>query len=154
MQRESEDEAWRAIVENYGDRPELDDEPPAGTATDPASGPASGAAGEEGPQERLERLFRPLPQPAQPDAAAADDPEDRFEPPTPPPVPKAPPDRLAAWTGLFGAPTVLLVCLVVGISLPAWLGYLLVAAFIGGFIYLVVQLPAGPADPWDDGARL
>ena len=75
-------------------------------------------------------------------------------PPPPPPLPRLPPDRLVAWSGLFGSPTVLLVCLVVGISLPPWLGYLLVASFIGGFVYLVVQMPRDPADPWDDGARL
>ena len=76
-------------------------------------------------------------------------------PPTPPPLPKLPPDRLLAWVGLFGSPTVLLVCLVLNVYLPPWLGYLLIASFIGGFIYLVVKMPhSTDIDPWDDGARL
>ena len=76
-------------------------------------------------------------------------------PPPPPPLPSVPPDRLLAWSGLFGSPTVLLVCLVLGVHLAPWLGYLLVASFIGGFVYLVVQDAARPGlDPWDDGARL
>ena len=41
-----------------------------------------------------------------------------------------------------------------GVSLPVWLGYLLVVAFVGGFLYLVTRMPRGPRDPADDGARL
>jgi hypothetical protein len=121
VQPDNEDEAWRAIVENYGERPTVDaDEPHA----------------------------EPSPEPSpEPD-------EERFVPPPPPPVPRSTPDRLAAWCGLFGAPLVLLVALVLGVSLPVWLGYVLVAWFVGGFLYLVVQMPSGPRDPGDDGARL
>jgi hypothetical protein len=142
VQRDSEEDAWRAIVDNYGDRVELDDEQAADAPAQPA-------------QERgIERLFRPLPQPEEAVEDLRDDAGDRFVPPTPPPLPKLPPDRLVAWSGLFGSPTVLLVCLVLGVHLDPWLGYLLVASFIGGFLYLVVKMPRGPADPWDDGARL
>lgn len=144
MQRDSDEEAWRAIVENYGDRVELDDEPPAEQPAAPTGRP------------ELERLFRGLPEAeqARSQEAEAHDPADEFVPPTPPPLPKLPPDRLVAWSGLFGSPSVLLVCLVLGVHLPSWLGYLLVASFIGGFVYLVTQMPRGPVDPWDDGARL
>jgi hypothetical protein len=98
-------------------------------------------------------LFR-LVQPGAPRQEVPDEVDEEFVPPTPPPLPKLPPDRLAAWAGLFGSPLVLLVCLILGIGIPHWAGYLLVAAFIGGFVYLVVKMPRGPADPWDDGARL
>jgi hypothetical protein len=128
VQPDNEDEAWRAIVENYGDRPDLD----------PADAPPE-AAREEPP-------VAPVPAPT------ADD--ERFVPPPPPPVPRSSPDRLAAWAGLFGAPLVLLVALVLNVSLPTWAGYVLVAWFVGGFLYLVVQMPSGPRDPGDDGARL
>jgi hypothetical protein len=64
------------------------------------------------------------------------------------------PDRLVAWAGLFGSPAVLLTALVLGLHLPPWIGYLLVAWFIAGFVYLVVKMPSGPRDPGDDGARL
>jgi Flp pilus assembly protein protease CpaA len=49
---------------------------------------------------------------------------------------------------------VLLTALVLGIGLPSLVGYALVASFIGGFVYLVVQMPRGPHDPFDDGARI
>jgi hypothetical protein len=127
--RSNEDEAWRAIVENYGDRAELDaDEVPAPEpAPDANVVPAELAGVHE---------------------------EDRFVPPPPPPLPHVPRDRLIAWAGLFGSPTVLLTALVLGIELPSLIGYLLVAAFIGGFVYLVLQMPRGPHDPFDNGARL
>jgi hypothetical protein len=128
VQPDSEDDAWRSIVENYGDRADL------------------------GPEEAPEPVPEPVREPAGDDTEAAD--EERYVPPPPPPLPHVTPDRLAAWSGVFGAPTVLLVALLVGIHLPAWLGYLLVASFVGGFVYLVVQMPRGPRDPGDDGARL
>ena len=129
MPRSNEDEAWRAIVENYGDRAELD--------------PAEVPAPEPAPD--------PFAVPAE--LTAAFD-EERFVPPPPPPLPSVPRDRMLAWIGLFGSPTVLLTALVLGIGLPSLLGYLLVGAFIGGFVYLVVQMPRGPHDPYDDGARI
>jgi hypothetical protein len=140
VQRDGDEDAWRAIVENYGERVELDDEPPADPPADPPA------------EQRLERLFTALPQPRVDEVE--DDPDD-FVPPIPPPLPKLPPDRLLAWLGLFGSPSVLLVCVVLGVHLPPWLGYLLVASFIGGFVYLVVKMPhRDDIDPWDDGARL
>lgn len=123
---QDDDDAWRSIVENYGDRPEVE----------------------------------PLPDPERPPAPAAyaveDEPwdDDRFVPPPPPPLPHPPPVRLAAWLGLFGAPTVLLVALVLQRTLPELLGYALIAWFVGGFTYLVLHMQHGPRDPGDDGARL
>jgi len=146
VQRDSEEDAWRAIVENYGDRPEIDD---AAAAEQSASRPPAGeiwavdADDHEDPDDDPD---------ADLDLGRADD--ERFVPPPPPPLPRLPPDRLLAWSGVFGSPAVLLVCLVFGVHLPPWLGYLLVASFIGGFVYLVVHMPRGPGDPYDDGARL
>ena len=80
--------------------------------------------------------------------------EDRFVPPPPPPLPLVPRDRMIAWVCLFGSPTILLITLVTGITIQPWLGYLLVAGFVGGFGYLVVKMPHSREDPWDDGARL
>ena len=121
--------AWQAIVENYGDRAELD---PAEVPTpDPAPDPFVVPA-------ELTQVHD----------------EERFVPPPPPPLPRVPRDRMLAWTGLFGSPTVLLTTLVLGIGLPSLLGYLLVGAFVAGFVYLVVQMPRGPHDPYDDGARI
>jgi hypothetical protein len=142
VQPDNEDEAWRAIVENYGERPALDpDDPPA----------------EAGRATAYDEPSYDEPSYAEPSVAPVPAPEEeaeRFVPPTPPPVPRTTPDRLAAWAGLFGAPVVLLVALVLNVSLPTWVGYVLVAWFVGGFLYLVLQMPSGPRDPGDDGARL
>jgi hypothetical protein len=89
-----------------------------------------------------------------------DDPEDdipafeQFVPEDPPPVPIPPFDRLLAWAGVFGSPTLLLIFLISGLSMPGWLGWLLVGGFVGGFCYLVIRMPGSPRDPWDDGARV
>ncbi len=148
MQRDSDEDAWRAIVDNYGERIELDDDSSGEPISEPEDNQGYDAAASAG----LQRLFRPLPEPATEDL---EDELDEFVPPTPPPLPKLSPDRLLAWVGLFGSPTVLLVCLVLNIRLAPWLGYLLVASFIGGFAYLVVKMPRNTdIDPWDDGARL
>ena len=124
MSGQSEDDVWRSIVENYGERPEV---------------------------EPLPEAPSPEPRPVAPDDDLPE-PDDRFVPPDPPAFPPPPPVRFAAWTGLFGAPTVLLVALVLGIALPAWIAYALVASFVGGFGYLVVHMQRGPRDPGDDGA--
>lgn len=127
MSGQDEDDVWRSIVENYGERPAVEPLPPEPPA------PA---------------------RPVAPSDATYDELDDRFVPPDPPPLPHPPPVRLAAWSGIFGAPTVLLFALVLGIPLPGWLAYALVASFVGGFAYLVVNMQRGPRDPGDDGARL
>jgi hypothetical protein len=55
---------------------------------------------------------------------------------------------------VFGSPLILLFCLILKVQLPTLVGYVLIAGFVGGFIYLVAQMPRGPRDPFDDGARL
>ncbi len=141
---DDDDRAWQAIVEHYGDRPEFDD-PPAPEATEPpvlSGAPFGGRFGDlrfAGHEDENEPFV-------------AED--EGFEPPVPPPVPRTTPDRLAAWIGIFGSPIVLLLALVLGISLPTYVGYLLVGGFVGGFLYLVFKMPRGPRDPWDDGAQV
>ncbi|WP_372728570.1 hypothetical protein [Nocardioides sp.] len=134
MQPDSDDDAWRAIVENYGDRADL------GTETPDAPEASAGSSG-------LDDLDPPEATPA----PLLD--EERFVPGSPE-LPAVAPDRLAAWSGVFGAPAVLLIATVLGIGLPGWVGYALVAWFVGGFGYLVARMPAGPRDPGDDGARV
>ena len=149
MQRDSDEDAWRAIVDNYGERIELEDVSSVEPVVEPDEKQGYDAAGGAG----LQRLFRPLPEPETQDVE--DELADAFVPPPPPPLPKLPPDRLLAWVGLFGSPTILLICLVLNVHLVPWLGYLLVASFIGGFAYLVVKMPRNTdIDPYDDGARL
>jgi hypothetical protein len=80
--------------------------------------------------------------------------EERFVPPPPPPHTPPPKDRLAAWLGVFVSPVILLLATIFRISLPAPVAWLLIGAFLGGFGYLVAQMPRGPRDPFDDGAVL
>lgn len=126
----TDDEAWRKIVENYGDTPEFPDLP----ATPP-------------PEEYDE--------PGDPEPSyfhVLDD--EGFVPAPPPPIPRPTPVRLAAWAGVLGGPMVFTIALVIGWRMPLMVSFLLIVWFIAGFALLVWQLPTGPADPDDDGARV
>ncbi len=138
MSRQDEDDAWRSIVENYGERVEID---PALSETEPE-------AAYDDPDDR--GGF------GDPDTDwdDRDDPDDHFVPPPPPPLPHPTPVRLAAWIGVFGAPAVLLVAMVLALPLPGWLGNGLIVYFVAGFLYLVFHMERGPRDPWDNGARV
>jgi hypothetical protein len=128
--RAREDAAWQAIVDNYGDRPEVDVPPPPKAEPEP---PAHLFAYEE-PPELGPRSWTP-----------ADDEPERYVPPPPPPVPRPQGLRAVAWIGLFGVPTVVLVCIVLNVSLPSLLGFLGLVWFVGGFGYLVATM-GGPRD--------
>ncbi|WP_017557772.1 hypothetical protein [Nocardiopsis baichengensis] len=81
------------------------------------------------------------------------DAEDHFVPPPPPPLPSGDLVGRLAWGGLFGGPAVLLVSMLMGVR-PGWLAFCAVAAFIAGFVVLVVRMgdrASGDNGP-DDGA--
>ncbi|HSV38424.1 MAG TPA: hypothetical protein VLI04_06655 [Nocardioidaceae bacterium] len=81
--------------------------------------------------------------------------EGHFIPPEPPPLelPRGP--RLAAWSGIFGAPVISLILVLFQVSPPEWMSFLLVVAFVGGFVYLIATM-SRDNDRWsgDDGAVL
>ncbi len=133
MSGTNEDEAWRSIVENYGDRPQVED------ALPPAGPPAVGAEPKAPTDDEVDRDH---------------DESERFVPPEPPPLPRLDLPRHLPWVGVFGVPALLLVLLLAGVYLPTWLGYLMVGGFVGSFVYLVVTMQRGGRDPFDDGARL
>jgi len=164
-----EDAAWRAIVENYGERPRLSEPwnaPPDGpvdVALDgyrdaPVSGPDLGPA----PVAPSTPAADPPPgaDPTVPPAvfgrghleAAADDPqdEDHFVPPPPPPLPRATPARRLAWLGLLVPPVLMFAAVLFRWTPPGWLAFLLVVAFLGGFGFLVATMPR--ERDGDDGA--
>jgi hypothetical protein len=131
----AEDALWRSIIDNYGDRPEIEE-----------------------PEIEVPPSPRDLTAPprAEDDATegAVADQEDHFVPPAPPPLPTPPPPRLLAWLGLFGVPTFVLVALVVRLPVPSWLGLILMVWFVGGFVFLVASMRPGSGEDYDDGARL
>jgi len=129
------DEAWQAIVDNFGDRAEIDEPGPATAQVVPTPPPT------------------PVPEPVDVRASAYDEAE-RFVPPPPPPLQRPEPKRAVAWAGLFGAPVLALLAIVVGVDLPPLLDYLLVGWFVGGFVYLIATMSRTPRDPWDDGSRI
>jgi hypothetical protein len=158
---QAEEQAWREIVDHYGERPALPDEPedlsvddletadPADHLTDdgvvdrPVDRPGEGP--DHQPSDRHED--RPDPAPFVPYS-------DHFVPPPLPPPPDISPDRRFAWIGLIAPPLVLLLVVVLRYPLPGILTGALVVAFLGSFGYLVATMSREPRDPEDDGARL
>lgn len=131
-----EAELWRQIVDNFGERASLDEEP---------------APTPDRPQ-RIE-------DDADPDGPTADEPgtawedEGRFVPPEPEPGPLPEPRRMLAWIGVLGVPMVAIVLAFTDWSLPFPLPLLLFAWCVGGFGYLVATMRQDD-DGWDDGARV
>ncbi|MFL6054608.1 MAG: hypothetical protein ACJ72W_17060 [Actinoallomurus sp.] len=137
-----EDEIFAEIVAGF-DRPADGDETPwpAEENIDDGPGEAPASAMDDSGAERTAtaRVVKP----------AAED-EDHYVPPPPPPLPKADPTTRFAWIALLGGPVYLVVSVFLGWTVPSWAAFAAVAAFIGGFVALVLQLGDDPPD--DDGA--
>ena len=130
-----EDAAWRSIIENYGPEPADPDTP----TVEPVE-----ARPVVGPVETHQDSFN---------TAASWDDEGHFIPPSPPPLPPLEPKRKFAWTGLFGAPTLMLIAIVLGWDLPRLLIGFLVCWFVAGFGFLVATMPrTRGGDGPDNGA--
>lgn len=147
-----EDALWQEIVDHYDDTAELDDgHLESETRADSADEPS------DGPQSQL--FVFPDPEPAEEPSVEEPEPtswedEGRFVPPPPARIPLAEPPRMVAWLGVFLAPVIALAALVLGHPFRGILALLLVAWFVGGFVYLVRTMPNEPRDPWDDGSRI
>ncbi len=150
--------AWREIVEHYGERPVLRDDEPA-DVLEPA--PSTGAVDEPGdldpdPDPPLD------PQAGSPrEGQDAEDAEDatveveRFTPPAAPPFPLPRTwERGVAWSGIFVAPALVLLIALFSLAVHPLVGWGLILWFVGGFFYLVREMPRSPRDPWDDGSRI
>ena len=142
--------AWREIVEHYGERVMLpDDESPsaAPARTARGHGPVEGPA----PEALADDLVDDDEVSIREEAIAE---AERFRPPTPPPLPRPRTwQRGVAWAGIFVAPLIALVIALFSIYVAPLVGWALVAWFVGGFVYLVHEMPRG-RDPWDDGSRV
>ena len=89
------------------------------------------------------------------DVVPASDPADEhYVPPAPPPLPKLDPVTKIAWLALFGGPLYLLVSTATGAVISGLSAFLAVAAFVGGFVILVLRMDNGrpPDSGSDDGA--
>ena len=89
------------------------------------------------------------------DSIAPHDPaDDHFVPPVPPPLPRLDPVTKFAWIALFGGPLYLLISTAVGSAISGLAAFLAVAAFVGGFVVLVLRMDNGrpPDSGPDDGA--
>ncbi|MBA9006648.1 MULTISPECIES: hypothetical protein [Thermomonospora] len=139
-----EDAIWAEIVAGFdappaeGDAPwpeqEDLDEPPAPAEGEDRTGALPTA-----------RVVRSADDPLEPDD------EGHYVPPPPPPLPSADPVTKAAWLALVGGPLYLLISVVLGWEVPGWAAFASVAAFIGGFVTLVLRMGDDPRDT-DDGA--
>jgi hypothetical protein len=115
--------------------------PATGAESAPGAGPTSGAGS-------ASRGVVPAP----PDPPAEED--EHYVPPPPPPLPRLSPVTKGAWVALFGGPGYLFAATMAGWTIPGWLGFGAVAAFIAGFIVLVLHVGDDrdrDSDP-DDGA--
>ena len=95
---------------------------------------------------------RPGPRDAPPANEHADE---HFVPPVPPPLPRLDPVTKGAWLALFGGPLYLLISTAIGTTISGLAAFLAVAAFVGGFVILVLRMDNGrPPDSGsdDDGA--
>jgi hypothetical protein len=156
-----EDEVWRQIVASFNDTAERD------SADQPW--PDS----ENVPAEPLRRVVKPpeefddeppagareeADQEAEEEEADEEQDEGHFEPAVPPPLPKLDLTTKLAWLALFGGPAYLLFAAVADWHMDGWALFTAVAAFIGGFVALVVRMGDGPPGNndggWDDGAIL
>ncbi len=79
-------------------------------------------------------------------------PEDHFVPPVPPRPPRMGRVSRFAWAGVIGGPLVLLVIVVANLRVEPIVMVAALAAFMAGFVTLVVRMPDKDDDDWDDGA--
>lgn len=135
--------AWREIVDNYGERADLSSD-----SVDPTPAPADPEPATYGVAHEVDD---------EPDDDPVDEiaEVDRFTPPVAPPIPLPRTwQRGVAWGGIFVAPVLALLIAVFSVYLPPIVGWALIAWMVGGFLYLVFDMPSDPRDPWDNGSRV
>jgi hypothetical protein len=142
-----EEAAWRSIVENYGERARLG---PLAVEPPPLDPPP--AAPRVQPVFDRSYLDSQTGRDDEHDEPSPGDAREHFVPPVPPPVPRGTPARRLAWAGLFGPPLLMILAVAFRWTFPSALSVLLVAAFVGGFVFLVATMPRDRDEDGDDGA--
>ncbi|MFD0902711.1 hypothetical protein [Actinomadura sediminis] len=142
-----EDAIWAEIVAGFDAVPEGDEVPwPDQENIDEPPEPPAEGDDRTGRLPRA-RVIKPAAEPEFP----AEDEDGHYVPPPPPPLPAADPLTKGAWVALVGGPVYLLVTVILDWEVPGWAAFLAVAAFIGGFVTLVLRMGDEPRDG-DDGA--
>ncbi|QFG25819.1 hypothetical protein [Actinomadura sp. WMMB 499] len=142
-----EDAIWAEIVAGFDAVPEGDEVPwPDQENIDEPPEPPAEGDDRTGRLPRA-RVIKPAAEPEFP----AEDEEGHYVPPPPPPLPAADPLTKGAWVALVGGPVYLLITVILDWEVPGWAAFLAVAAFIGGFVTLVLRMGDEPRDG-DDGA--
>ncbi|NUT44524.1 MAG: hypothetical protein HOV86_31455 [Thermoactinospora sp.] len=155
-----EDEVWRQIVASFNDTAERDsaDQPWPDSENVPAEPSRRVVKPTEDtdadPDDFARERERYAGDEADDDGEPPAEEDDGYTPPPPPPLPKVDVTTKVAWGALFGGPAYLLVAAMAKWPLEGWAVILAVAAFIGGFVVLVVRMGDGPPNDsgWDDGA--
>ncbi|GAA2695917.1 hypothetical protein [Nonomuraea recticatena] len=142
-----EDEVWRQIVASYN-QPDSAEQPW------PDSENLSLEEPEPEPTRRVVKASEFEDDESEPEPEQEEDEEGHYVPEPPPPLPKVDLTTKLAWVALFGGPAYLLVAAMSGWDMQGWALFTAVAAFIGGFVALVVRMGDGPPNDsgWDDGA--
>lgn len=131
------------------DRPTAQPDPQAA-----ASGRPSEVAWTADPDPRwaedhpLFRFVDPVPEPVQAEPTVA-----RYVPEPLPPLTTPAVPALLGWIGIAWAALVVLAA-AFGIRFPAWVGWVAVVGFLGGFVILVTRLPRHRSPDAGDGAVL
>jgi hypothetical protein len=82
----------------------------------------------------------------------ADEDDEHYIPPAPPPLPRLDPVTKGAWAALFGGPGYLVVATLAGWSVSGFAAFCAVAAFVAGFAILVLRMNDPSRGGPDDGA--
>ncbi|MGE5285992.1 MAG: hypothetical protein ACM3ML_02085 [Micromonosporaceae bacterium] len=159
---QGEDEVWRDLVARL-------DIPDAGGDGEPSPWPPeeNGEPSPWPPEENVEswtdsaRVIRPAetgtahgtltPASGEHVTGPADDPDDHYIPPPPPPLPRLDNVAKGAWLALFGGPAYLLIATIADWTVSAPAAFVAVAAFVGGFITLVLRMSDEDRDDSDPG---
>lgn len=167
----SEEEVWRDLVARFDGQAEaeqgtapwperenlrtsLHGEQPLGPSEPGPEAGGTGGAAYSLPQGAADPAAGDVTGPA-PSADEALDDDDHFVPPPPPPLPRLEPAVKGAWLALFGGPAYLLVATAAGWTVPGWAAFCAMAAFVAGFVVLVLHLGndrRGNDSGSDDGA--
>jgi hypothetical protein len=133
-----EEAAWEQIVAGFGEEPETgahrqeprQDEPdPPRTRSYTVYAAGTGPRDWQGP---------------------AEEDDEHFVPPEPPPLPETDTTTKFGWLGALGGPLLLLAAILFGVDFTWWLLTLGVGGFIGGCLTLATRLRPGDEDDGED----